>query len=73
MEILDVYDNNGNLTGRKTVRGDKSEVLSENEHIALAVIFIENEDGEFLIQKHLKKRVANFLQPVVTLTAAKHH
>ena len=60
MEILDVYDNNGNVTGRKIVRGDKSEVLSENEHIALAVIFIENEDGEFLIQKTSQEKGGEF-------------
>lgn len=60
MEILDVYDNNGNLTGRKIVRGDKSEVLSENEHIALAVIFIENEDGKFLIQKTSQEKGGEF-------------
>jgi len=51
MELLDVYDNFGNVTGRKVVRGDKTAILNENEHIAVAVIFIENEKGEFLIQK----------------------
>jgi len=51
MELLDVYDNNGNVTGRTIIRGDKTAVLNENEHIAIAVIFIENENGEFLIQK----------------------
>ena len=51
MELLDVYDNNGNVTGRKIIRGDKTAVLDENEHIAVAVIFIENDKGEFLIQK----------------------
>ena len=51
MELLDVYDNNGNVTGRTIIRGDKTAVLNENEHIAVAVIFIENENGEFLIQK----------------------
>ena len=51
MELLDVYDNNGVVTGRTVVRGDKSAVLSDNEHIAVAVIFIENSNGEFLMQK----------------------
>ena len=51
MELVDVYDNNGNVTGRTIIRGDKTAVLNENEHIAVAVIFIENENGEFLIQK----------------------
>lgn len=51
MELLDVYDSNGNTTGRTIIRGDKTAILNENEHIALSVIFIENNNGEFLIQK----------------------
>lgn len=35
MELLDVYDNNGNKTGRVVVRGDNSVKLNDN--------------GEFLI------------------------
>ena len=51
MELLDIYDNNGNKTGRTITRGDTTAILNENEHIALSVIFIENNKGEFLIQK----------------------
>lgn len=51
MELLDVFDNNGNKTGRVVVRGDKSVVLGDNEHIAVGVIFIENSEGKFLMQK----------------------
>lgn len=51
MELLDVFDSNGNKTGRVVVRGDKSVVLSEDEHIAVGVIFIENSEGKFLMQK----------------------
>ncbi len=51
MELLDVFDNNGKKTGRVVVRGDKSVVLSDNEHIAVGVIFIENSEGKFLMQK----------------------
>ena len=51
MELLDIYDSNGKVTGRQIVRGDKTVKLSPDEHIALAVIFIENSKGEFLIQK----------------------
>ena len=49
MEMLDIYDSNGNKTGRQIVRGDRSVTLTPDEHIALAVIFIENSKGEFLI------------------------
>ena len=51
MELLDVFDSNGNKTGRVVVRGDKSVLLSEDEHIAVGVIFIENSEGKFLMQK----------------------
>jgi 8-oxo-dGTP pyrophosphatase MutT (NUDIX family) len=60
MELLDVYDNNGKLTGRKIERGDKKAILNENEHIAVAVIFIENDNGEFLIQKTSKEKGGEF-------------
>jgi len=60
MELLDVYDSNGNLTGRKIVRGDKSAILSSDEHIAVGVIFIENDKGEFLIQKTSKEKGGEF-------------
>ena len=60
MELLDVYDSNGNVTGRKITRGDKTAVLDENEHIAVAVIFIENDNGEFLIQKTSKEKGGEF-------------
>ena len=51
MELLDIYDNNAKRTGRTIIRGDKTAVLSKDEHIAVAVIFIENSDGQFLMQK----------------------
>ena len=51
MELLNVYDNEGNITERVVPRGDKSVVLSDNEHIGVVVIFIENSKGEFLMQK----------------------
>lgn len=60
MEYLDVYDNDGNITGRKIIRGDKTAVLNDNEHIALSVIFIENSTGEFLIQKTSKEKGGEF-------------
>lgn len=56
MELLDVYDNDGKVTGRVVVRGDKTVMLSENEHIAVGVIFIQNSKGEFLIQKTSKEK-----------------
>ena len=54
MELLDVYDDNAKRTGRIVVRGDKDEVFAPNEHIAVSIIFIENSEGKFLIQKTVK-------------------
>ena len=36
MELLDIYDDEGNKTGRTIIRGDKTAILSPNEHIAIA-------------------------------------
>lgn len=60
MELLDIYDNSGNLVGKTVVRGDKTVSLSEDEHIALSVIFIENDRGEFLIQRTSKEKGNEF-------------
>ena len=60
MELLDIYDSEGNTTGRKIVRGDKTAILNEDEHIAVSVIFIENDNGEFLIQKTSKEKGNDF-------------
>ena len=65
MELLDIYDNDGNVTGRTIVRGDKTAKLNENEHIAVAVIFIENDKGEFLIQKTSKGRLTKVNFPLI--------
>lgn len=56
MEILGIYDDNGNLTGKTIIRGDKTQEIKPNEHIALSVIFIENSEGKFLIQKTSKEK-----------------
>lgn len=60
MEILDIYDDNGNLTGKTMIRGDKSVTLNKHEHIALSVIFIENSEGKYLIQKTSQEKGGEF-------------
>ena len=56
MELLDVYDSLGNKTGRVVERGKPNEEFADNEHIAVAIIYIENDNGEFLIQKTSKEK-----------------
>lgn len=56
MELLDVYDNDLKLTGKVIKRGDNKEVLGKDEHIAISVIFLQNEKGEFLLQRTSKEK-----------------
>lgn len=51
MEILDLYDKDLNLTGKTMVRGEQ---IPENCFIRIVVAFIQNNNGEFLIQKTSK-------------------
>lgn len=56
MELLDIYDDFGKTTGRVIKRGDKTVKLDKDEHIAVAVIFVENSKGQFLMQKTSKEK-----------------
>lgn len=60
MELLDVYDSFGIKTGRVVERGNKNEKFHENEHIAVAIIYIENDKNEFLIQKTSKEKGGHY-------------
>lgn len=53
MEILDLYDDNYQKLNETIVRGTKTE---QGKNIMLSVIFIRNEDGEYLIQKTSKEK-----------------
>ena len=48
MELLDLYDTNGNLLNKTIIRGDKN--LADGEHIKLVTIWIKCKD-RFLIPK----------------------
>lgn len=54
MELLDVYDNDGKITGKVVERDTYKENLSKDEHIGVAQIFIENDNGDFLIEESAK-------------------
>jgi len=48
MEKRDLYDINRNLTGKTIFKG---EPVPEDRYIIVVLIFIQNSDGKFLIQK----------------------
>lgn len=50
-EILDVYNDKGIPIDKTVLRGSDDSVFKKGEHFAVSVIFIENNNGEFLIQK----------------------
>lgn len=54
MELLDVYDNDGKITGKVVERNTYKDNLSKDEHIGIAQIFIENDNGDFLIEESAK-------------------
>lgn len=53
MEYLDIYNEKKEKLNKKIKRGDK---LLDNEHILVAIIFIENSEGKYLIQKTSKEK-----------------
>ena len=53
MEYLDIYNEKKEKLNKKVKRGDK---ILDNEHILVSVIFIENSEGKFLIQKTSKEK-----------------
>ena len=53
MEYLNVYDINGNLLDKKIARIDK-DTLPNDEYFMVVLLFVENERGEFLLQKTSK-------------------
>ena len=56
MELLDVYDNYGKPINKIVKRGSPDGCFSENEFIGIAIIYIENSKGEFLIQKESRQK-----------------
>ena len=60
MELLDVYNSNGEKTGKVVERDTKDDAFGPDEHIAVSIIYIENSKGEFLIQKTSKEKGGEF-------------
>ena len=57
MEVLDLYDDNGNKINEEIVRGEK---IGAGKNIMLSVVFIKNKDGKYLIQKTSKEKGNKF-------------
>ncbi len=53
MEILDLYNDLGELIGETIVRGEK---IEKGKNIMLSVIFIKDSKGRYLIQKTSKEK-----------------
>ncbi len=60
MELLDVYDDDGKKTGRVVDKSCKNNNFAKGEHIAVAIIYIENSKGEYLIQKTSRDKGGNY-------------
>ena len=60
MELLDVYDDNGKKTLKTVQKSCKDSEFAKGEHIAVAIIYIQNSNGEFLIQKTSKQRGSRY-------------
>ena len=57
MEKRDLYDANRNLTGETIFKGEK---IPDGRYIVVVLVFIQNSDGKFLIQKRSKIKNGKF-------------
>ena len=53
MEKRDLYDIERNLTGETILKGEE---IPENRYIVVVLVFIQNSDGKFLIQKRSERK-----------------
>ena len=53
MEKRDLYDENRNLTGETILKG---EAIPEERYIVVVLVFIQNSEGKFLIQKRSERK-----------------
>ena len=59
MEKRDLYDINRNLTGETIF---KSEDIPKDRYIVVVLVFIQNSEGKFLIQKRSEIKMENMRQ-----------
>ena len=53
MEIRDLYNENKELTGETIVKG---EAVPKGRYYITVVVWIQNDNGEFLIQKRIQRK-----------------
>lgn len=53
LEKRDLYDENRNLTGETIFKGEE---IPEGKYIVVVLVFIQNSDGKFLIQKRSERK-----------------
>lgn len=53
MEKRDLYDSERNITGETILKGEK---IPPNRYIIVVLVFIQNSEGKFLIQKRSKRK-----------------
>ena len=53
MEKRDLYDSKRNITGETILKGEK---IPPNRYIIVVLVFIQNSEGKFLIQKRSKRK-----------------
>ena len=53
MEKRDLYDRERNITGETILKGEK---IPLNRYIIVVLVFIQNSEGKFLIQKRSKRK-----------------
>jgi 8-oxo-dGTP pyrophosphatase MutT (NUDIX family) len=61
MELLDVYNEEGKVTGKVVQRGTDKKEYQKGEHPGIVQIFIENSEGKFLIEKSSKDNGFKYL------------
>lgn len=62
MEVIekrDLYDENRNLTGETIFKGED---IPEGKYIVVVLVFIQNSEGKFLIQKEVKEKMESMQQ-----------
>lgn len=57
MEKRDLYDENRKLTGETIYKGEK---VPEGKYITVVLVYIQNSEGKFLIQKRSKEKNGKF-------------